>query len=329
MVTPWEFVVDVLLMRRDRHLSEETACQLGYPLAGPLVVQDWTQVTPLILPEAMLLSVSNLKALLVQKLDEAYCCSDLILQSVYLSVGQGLLMHGSQPPAQSGYATPSGDTGSFQAVTRHIGLAMNVACSLRNSGMSRDGPSLALCVLLGAELFAACCEHSNFVLRHSFELGAAGRGVVFKGIGAGLQLTQHETGGFRDHRCAWPAGPEDPCGVGPGRQRGTPQFYRSVRRAVEGPGGVATPLHVRHEDGQAGTASPTGTPEGSDLAFLAVRGRGPGLPPGEAWLPPAQGHWGLDLPEQPQGGRGRLGAHQAEWPGGGAGPQQRKRQLGD
>ena len=72
---------------------------------------------------------------------------------------------------------------------------MNVACSLRDSGMSREDPSLALCVLLGAELFAACCEHSNFVLRHSFELAAAGRGVVVKGIEAGLQQTQHEIRG--------------------------------------------------------------------------------------------------------------------------------------
>jgi hypothetical protein len=117
--------------------------------------------------------------------------------------------------------------------------------------------------------------------------------------------------------------------VGPEGQRGAPQFYRSVRRAVEGPGGVAAPLHVRHEEIQTGPASPTGTPEGSDLAFLALSGNGTGLPTGPPCFTAAQGHWGLDLSRQPQGGWGCLGAHQAEWPGGGAGPQQRKRQLGD
>jgi len=308
-MTPMDLVLDVLLLRRGREVSDEELRALRYPLAGPVYVTDWTDFTPMLLSGPTMLSVQNLRAALIDRLDACFRAADGYMKPVYFNIGQGLLLDGVQ--YANGAQQRDTEAGSILYLAKLFGNTMNIASDIRGS-MGPEPPRLSVCVLLGTELCTLCWEHHSRCLAESLEEGASRQGLpIFKGLRSGLcqadgACNVHENAGYLGRPdVALPRGAEQPLlwpGVAPDPACG---FERRVRMAVAGtaggperpvpcepgwagpvaegggqpggaqqwPGGHPAQVPLRHADGQPGPAcrvSPTGTPEGTDFAFLSA-----------------------------------------------------------
>lgn len=296
-----DLVLDVLLLRRGREVSDEELRALRYPLAGPVYVTDWTDFTPMLLSGPTMFSVQNLRAALIDRLDACFRVADGYMKPVYFNIGQGLLLDAVQ--YANGAQQSDTEAGSILYLARLFGNTMNIASDIRAS-MGAEAPRLSVCILLGTELCTLCWEHHSRCLAESLEEGAGRQGLpIFKGLRTGLCQTEvaydgREIPSYSGHPAvAHPCCPGQPLlwsGVTADSAGG---FERRVRMAVAGPGGVPerpgsfaedggqrgggqqwpcglpAEVPVRHADGQPGSAcrvSPTRTPEGTDFAFLSA-----------------------------------------------------------
>ena len=58
-MSPAEFVMDVLMLRRGREVPGDILEKLGYPVGGSVVFRDWVELTPLILSEHILFTMGT------------------------------------------------------------------------------------------------------------------------------------------------------------------------------------------------------------------------------------------------------------------------------
>jgi hypothetical protein len=67
--TPLDFAVDAALLQLPRFLCEETIARYRLPLTSPFFCQDWPRMLPTVLNRDALMAVSDLRALLLGRLD--------------------------------------------------------------------------------------------------------------------------------------------------------------------------------------------------------------------------------------------------------------------
>lgn len=289
-MSPAEFVMDVLMLRRGREVPGDILEKLGYPVGGSVVFRDWVELTPLILSEHILFTMGNLRGAIISELDCGFLSGGQDLKTAYFNIGQGFLLDVMREPARAA------QTLSCNTLAKLFGNTMNIASDLREA-MLAEGPQHSVCVLLGTELFTLCCEHHQYCQARAFSEGSGREPLsLFKDHSIPAKKDEVASGrlGIPGYPPLHPDGVGQPLWGPPGEpvQPGEPQagpdpesFHRRVRRRYwEHAGGLPPALPFRHEDGQAeapgAPLGPHGAPDGSDLAFL---GQG-------SWIAPPAGH---------------------------------------
>jgi hypothetical protein len=67
--TPLDLAVDVILLQLPRYVCEATIARYRLPMPGPLFCNDWAQLLPSLLDHAALTGVSDLRALMLGRID--------------------------------------------------------------------------------------------------------------------------------------------------------------------------------------------------------------------------------------------------------------------